>query len=154
MAGSSTVPFRIVDSRSRRAYLFDTGVLVALEDDRDGKHEDAVRCVEEIKRLKLPLCVSLASIYETHRRLLHNNGESRARSFLDHIFDGSTTVVVPDPGDEAAAVQWLDYLRGQRITLTDAVNMAIMRRLSLFAVLSFDSDFLIAGFQRVPPMVT
>jgi predicted nucleic acid-binding protein len=38
------------------------------------------------------------------------------------------------------------------LTLTDAASMAIATRMQIASVFSFDEDFLIAGFNRVPPL--
>lgn len=45
-----------------------------------------------------------------------------------------------------AALAWLTKLRDQRITYTDAVSFAVMNALRCRLVLTFDHDFLAAGF--------
>jgi predicted nucleic acid-binding protein len=151
---SASIPFRIARTRSETGYLLDTGVLVAIASRDDSRHEEAAGCLRTVSSRGNPIFVSLATIYESHRRILHALGILRAREFLAGIFDGSTVIVEPRPTDEIHAIEWIDRLSDQRITLTDAVNMAIMTRLHLFAVMSFDNDFLVAGFLRVPPIAS
>jgi predicted nucleic acid-binding protein len=45
-----------------------------------------------------------------------------------------------------AAQSWLRKLRDQRISYTDAASFAVMTALQCRRVLTFDSDFVIAGF--------
>lgn len=151
---SPSVGFRIVDTRRQAGYLLDTGVLVAISDRRDQNFESGRECLRELSERGNPIYVSLPTIYETHNRILHSLGRDRARQFLQGIFDGATLIVGPDALDEPHAIEWIDRLQALKITLTDAVNMAIMVRLDLHAVVSFDSDFVMAGFRRVPPLAS
>jgi predicted nucleic acid-binding protein len=52
-----------------------------------------------------------------------------------------------------AARAWLDRLPDQRISYTDAVSFAVMEAARCAEVLSFDHDFVLAGFapRRAPP---
>jgi predicted nucleic acid-binding protein len=152
MADSSSVEFRLGRTRLNTGYLIDTGILLAIATDRDPLHHQATECLRLISERRYPVLISLPTIYETHRRILYDVGIDRAREFLDSIFDGSITVVAGDPQDESEGIRWIDSLYGQKVTLTDAVNMAIMQRLELRAVVSFDVHFRSAGFECVPPI--
>jgi len=149
---NSTSDFQIVATRANAGYLLDTGVLFAIADRSDQHHAAALDCLKAISNMGLPIYVSIPTIHEAHRRILHGLGIARARDFLESIFDGNTNIVAPSSNDEFSAIAWIDYLQALRITLTDAVNMAIMTRLSFRALVSFDSDFLSAGLARVPPL--
>jgi predicted nucleic acid-binding protein len=46
---------------------------------------------------------------------------------------------------------WLDRLANHAITYTDAVSFAVMEALRCTAALTFDHDFLAAGFSRWTP---
>ena len=46
------------------------------------------------------------------------------------------------------AREWLDKLADQTITYTDAASFAVMEALRCTEALTFDHDFLIAGFSR------
>ncbi len=50
-----------------------------------------------------------------------------------------------------AARRWLARLPDQRITYTDAVSFAVMEQAKLRAVLGFDHDCLVAGFEFWDP---
>jgi predicted nucleic acid-binding protein len=147
-----SIKLRIVNTRYEFGYLVDTGILLAMANPGDSRHDEATQCMATVSARGLPIFVSLPTIYETHRRILFDVGIPRAREFLGSIFDGSTLIVAPDIGDEEHAIAWIDRFSDQCLTLTDAVNMAILARMRLSAVMSFDVHFLIGGFLRVPPV--
>ena len=109
-------------------------------------------CIGRMVELRLPAIVTIPTVYESHRRLLHSLGASQARRFLDGVYDGTANIVSTTPNDEQDAIRLMDRHRSLDLTLTDAVNMAVMLRLQIGAVFSFDRHFLQAGFIRVPPM--
>ena len=88
------------------------------------------------------------TIHEAHRRVLHTAGSVLAREFLAAIYDGSTSIISVEPGDINVALGFIDRHADCGFTLTDATSMAVMVRLQVARVFSFDSDFLVAGFLR------
>jgi predicted nucleic acid-binding protein len=71
---------------------------------------------------------------------------------LGAIYDGNVTVVEVEPEDVARAIDLIGKYVDYPLTLTDATSMAVMLRLQIGRVFSFDSDFLVVGFVRVPPL--
>jgi predicted nucleic acid-binding protein len=128
----------------------DTGAFLALARSSDPNHKDAKQCLDRIAALRLPLFVSLPTIYEAHRRFLFDLGAPAASRFLAKVFDGSTNIVRTTSEDETEAQRLTS--RYPDLTLTDAVNMAVMVRLEIGACFSFDWHFLQVGFLRVPPL--
>ncbi len=129
----------------------DTGAFLSLADPRDENHKPAVECLEMIEQRRLPVFVSLPTIYESHRRLLFSLGQCAAKRFFDALSDGSVAIVRPLGEDELEARRLIDRYEALALTLTDAANMAIMTRLQIAASFSFDKHFLQAGFIRIPP---
>jgi len=127
----------------------DTGAFLAISRKKDANHEAAVACLASIAAKRLPVFVSLPTIYETHRRFLFDLGVVAATRFLDKIFDGSINVVRTTADDEVEARKLIATY--QDLTFTDAVNMSVMIRLQIGACFSFDKHFLQAGFLRIPP---
>ena len=91
-------------------------------------------------------------VAEAHRLILFRLGLRAAALLLDRI-DGSARVslVHASPEHHRAARAWLARLSDHRITYTDAVSFAVMDAMGCREALSFDNDFLIAGFQRWEP---
>jgi len=87
-------------------------------------------------------------VAEVHRLLLHRVGSAAASVFLDRI-DASAEVEVEYAAatHHAAARRWLTKLADQTITYTDAVSFAAMEARGCRSALSFDHDFVIAGFE-------
>jgi uncharacterized protein len=136
-----------------RAILFDTGAWEAILDKRDQNHEAAIQCFEKL-RTQSPsffYCTTL-TIAETHRRLLHKKrlGYRTAQEFLEKVFSGGTNVIRSGEDDEKAALELLKRFHDQNLTFTDAISMAVMKRIGILSVFTFDRHFSLLGFQVIP----
>lgn len=134
-----------------RAILIDTGALLALADPGDSNRQQAIACLNAIKNHRLPVFVSLPTIYESHRRLLFDLGYIVAVRFLQEIHDGSVNILRTVEPDEQEGIRLIRRYEALRITMTDAVNMAVMIRFGIAVSFSFDRHYLQAGFIRIPP---
>ena len=83
---------------------------------------------------------------------MHSDQPARARFFLSDVYDGSLNIVATESADEQEATKLIDYYSHIKLTLTDASNLALMIRLEIAAIFSFDSHFLQPGVIRVPPV--
>ena len=83
----------------------DTGAFLALADSADPQHESAQMCIGRMVELRLPAIVTIPTVYESHRRLLHSLGASQARRFLDGVYDGTANIVSTTPNDEQDAIR-------------------------------------------------
>jgi len=137
-----------------RAVLFDTGALEAIVDSKDQYHNEATACLRELRDLAYPFYVTTLTIAETHRRLLYTPhlGVLPALRFLESVFDGSTNIVRPNEGDEKQAVEYIKRFDDQDLTFTDVMSMAVMKRLGLHRVFTFDWHFTLLGFRVIPPI--
>ena len=135
-----------------RAILVDTGAQLAHARRSDQNHLLAVACFNEIAAKRLPLFVSLPTIYESHRRFLFDLGQQAGVRMLQSLRDGRINVIRTIDDDEITAERLIMRYAAFRLTLTDANNMAVMARLGIAAAFSFDSHYLLAGFIRVPPL--
>lgn len=132
--------------------LVDTGAFVALQNSSDNNHDAATACLDDLVMHRLPLVVSLPTIYESHRRILYDLNEQKAMIFLENIFDGSLNIERMISEDEQAAIQIMHRFAGQRITFTDASNIALMNRLGIRLCFCFDHHFTQAGITVIPPL--
>ena len=86
---------------------------------------------------------------EVHRLLLFRAGARPAMAALTRIEDSEhVTIEFATALHHRRARKWLDKLANQTITYTDAASFAVMEALRATAALTFDHDFLIAGFSR------
>ena len=134
-----------------RAVLIDTGGFLALANRADPKHEDAVACLRLISAERLPLFVSSPTVHETQRRFLFDFGHAEAERFVRSILDGSVNIIRTLEEDDREGLRLMHRYAALALTLTDAVNMALMTRLQIGSCFSFDRHFLQAGYIRIPP---
>lgn len=134
-----------------RAVLVDTGAILALANSRHENHGDAEDCLKKINYNKLPMYIPLPIIYETHKRLLFDLGFKQSMRFLNSISTSNLSIIRTIEDDEREAKQLIEKYCGLKLTLFDAVSMAVMQRFGIAASFSFDRHFLQAGFIRIPP---
>ena len=96
----------------------------------------------------MSLVTTTLVVAEVHRLVLHRVGIKASAAVLDAI-DGSTHVRLVFPGGEhhKAARRWLEKLSDQEITYADATSFAVMQAENCPAAITFDRDFVIAGFE-------
>jgi len=91
-------------------------------------------------------------VAEVHRLLLFRAGPQAAARALDR-FEASPLVTIEfaTEAHHRAARTWLTRLGDQVLTYTDAVSFAVMESARCRVALSFDRDFLVAGFSLWRP---
>jgi predicted nucleic acid-binding protein len=133
--------------RSRARVLVDSGLWIALVRAADGHHAEADRWLRHATRERVQLLTTNLVVAEVHRFLLFHMGIQPAAIFLERIEASPLlTMEYVTGADHCAARRWLAKLSDQVITYTDAVSFAVMERTGCTAVLSFDHDFVTAGF--------
>jgi uncharacterized protein len=126
----------------------DSSGWIALLSARDANHDSADRLVRSAINQRIKLATSTLVIAEVQRLLLHRVGIQAARRGLEHIVASKHVLIVfTDVKHHESALQWLTKLDDQVITYTDATSFAVMQLENCRAALTFDRDFLIAGFQ-------
>ena len=98
-------------------------------------------------RRKIPLFTSDLVLGEVHRLLLHRAGIRPAAVALD-VIDKSPSVSVhfSSPTLHRETRSWLAKFDDQLMTYTDAASFALMTARRCKVALSFDHDFVKAGF--------
>lgn len=135
-----------------RAVLIDTGAFLAIADIRDEHHRESVDCLRAVAARRLPLFVTLPTIFETHRRILYSLGRVKAMEFLYGVHDGNTNILFADNEDVVKSMELLEQYHYLDLTLTDTSNMAIMLKNRIATIFAFDRHYLEVGFKRIPPL--
>lgn len=133
-----------------RAVMLDTGPLISLYDPSDEQRKDVIATLGQVQSQKYPICITSLTIAETHNRILYDINEECASKFLRNIYDGSVNVLETQPADTLQAMAIIEKYHGQKITWTDAVCMAIMKRMGIRKVMSYDYHFWIMNFTVLP----
>jgi predicted nucleic acid-binding protein len=130
----------------------DTSALFALVIREDKHHAVATQFVRQLVSERLPVAVALPTLYEAHRLILQKRDPTDARAFLENYGGGALEVIEAGKVEYAAALEILDHYLYVKLSLTDAVSVAIMLARGIGSIFSFDDDFLRVGVRRVPPL--
>ena len=120
----------------------DTSAWYAAVSERDIHHEAAKRKLAEATRLVTTDHV----LIETWRLISHRMGWSVAESFWDGIRQGVADVEVVGLADLQVAWEIGRAFQDQKFSIFDRTSFAVMQRLGLFEVITYDSDFAVYRF--------
>jgi predicted nucleic acid-binding protein len=96
---------------------------------------------------RLPMVTTGLVVAEVHRWLLFHAGIAAAAAALGALDTASSVRIEwPTASHHGAAREWLAKLADQRITYADAVSFAVMTALHCDEAMTFDRDFVAAGF--------
>jgi predicted nucleic acid-binding protein len=133
------------------AIFIDAGPLIARYVERDQHHAEAVDAWKRIQSGR-PICVTTSHVLAESftvlgRRVSNAFAAERARHLLA---SQELRIERASAADEIAAVPWFERLGDQRVSFTDAVSFAVMKRLAIRRAFTFDRHFEAAGFERFP----
>jgi predicted nucleic acid-binding protein len=131
-AGGAAAPARL---------FVDSGAWIALVSARDQHHAEAETMFRAASTRKVQLLTTNLVLAETHRLLLSRAGIRPAMWALDR-FEASPLlrIVFVEATHHRAARAWLERLADQ------SISFAVMDATRCNGVMSFDHDFLLAGF--------
>jgi predicted nucleic acid-binding protein len=129
----------------------DTGPFLARFVEQDQHHAAALRAWTEIERHSQRCITSNFVVNETMtllaRRASYDFAAERGRRLYgSKVFE----ILRPDRDDEIAALETFTKLADQRVSFTDCVSFALMKRHRLRRAFTFDRHFAAAGFQVWP----
>jgi predicted nucleic acid-binding protein len=125
----------------------DTGIWVALIDAADPLHGRAVALIEGYR--SFPLFSNDMVLSETVTLFCRELGPEVAARFGCDFLDGKFgTLVSTERADWVQAFALIEAYREQTLSAADAASMAVVRRLDLEKVASFDRHFRIVLTER------
>jgi predicted nucleic acid-binding protein len=135
-------------STEGRSRLFvDAGPLIALADRGDPRHRLA-RSFFAGSRAALVTHVGVLGEVVTFAR--YRFGHKVAKRIGDHVREGRSVLLLPvDLSDDAEGWRWFLRFHDQAFSLVDCWSFAIMTRLGIREAVTFDRDFVVAGFTPV-----
>jgi predicted nucleic acid-binding protein len=139
---------RTVDGGDPSRLFVDSGGWIALVSAGDGHHAEADQMFRAAVARRLHLFTTNLVVAEVHCFILFRAGIRPAAAVLDRI-NASRLVSIEfvSAAHHRAARAWLERLRDQVITYTDAVSFAVMDAARCGVAISFDHDFISAGFR-------
>ncbi len=132
--------------------LVDTSAWIFLFDQRRGGPE-AIQASHFYRQNKEPLAVTDLIVEETHKWLVHHGfPKERGLEILKGFVDRDFAEILPiEDTDRTTAYLLSKKYQDQNISYTDALSVAIMKRVKLKEIFSFDAHFdLFPGISRVP----
>jgi len=137
----------------RRPVLVDTSALVALYLDSDAWHAEAVRALAQLREQRRPLLATTDVFDETVTLVRRWGGYARAVEVGTALRESRVLTLVPV--DEAAREEaWGLFKRHKnpKLSFTDCTSAAVMGRLGIESVFTFDSDFRGFGLKPIPDL--
>ncbi|HSB63105.1 MAG TPA: PIN domain-containing protein [Thermoanaerobaculia bacterium] len=132
----------------------DTGAFLARYVEGDQYHQIAVRAWKRLERTSGALFTSSYVVDETLTLLGRRTSYAFAAARADAIYASRVlTILRPDASDESAAVDLFRKFADQKVSFTDCVSFALMRRHRLKKAFTFDRHFAGAGFEIWPTSV-
>lgn len=129
----------------------DTGPLLARYLARDQHHQRAREGWLELRRTGLPCATSSFVLDEWVTLLGRRAGSSFAADRAAALWRSEAlTVWRPEESDELRAIELLARFADQRVSFTDCVSFALMRRHRARMSFTFDRHFATAGFTIWP----
>jgi len=128
--------------------FFDTSFLIALSDEKDKNHKKAKTSLRELVGKGARFVVARNILNEYLDGVTKRISKEKAIEELDNILNSKLLVIEPvtDKDWDKAIIYFRKY-KDQQIDLTDCLSFAIMERLEIKRVLTFDNDFKIHGFE-------
>ncbi len=132
----------------------DTSAFLALVNEKDNNHTDAVHFLEEIKSGRVKIKKIITSDYiidETLTRIRYSVGHQEAVEWGKDIL-ASNVVEKIEMRKEIFELAWKlfqDY-DDKKLSFTDCTSFAIMKKKGIEKAFSFDKDFERIGFTQLP----
>lgn len=131
--------------------FLDTGAFVGRYIERDQYHRRAVAFWERIAAEREPYWTSNFVLDEVLALLGRMAGNRFACDRAHAIYASNLlTIVRPDEAMERDALSYFAKYADQRVSFTDCISFAIMKRHGLKRVFTFDEHFRLIGFKVCP----
>jgi predicted nucleic acid-binding protein len=140
---------RVVPTVYRDVIVIDTAAVVALLESSERFHEHARICFSEQPET-IWASVNVTAHEAFTRARYAGSSCAHALSHFDLLRGTNVRVLSFAPEDEQHARAILVKYADQGLSFHDALCAAVMRRVGIYRIFSFDRDFAVLGFQLVP----
>jgi len=129
----------------------DTGALVARVLPRDQYHRESRRGWDTLEDLEVRIFSGEHVLDEATSLLTRQAGAAyAARWARDHLASNEIVFLNTERDDWQEALRWLEKCSDLKLSMTDCLSFALMRREGLATVFGFDHHFGLAGFELWP----
>lgn len=132
-------------------YFVDSGYLEGLADPNDPRHSTALEWYELVRAVKVPLITTDLCLIEFIDAFSDVGRRRAGREIVEEMQAYSLFAIVAVGWQLVEAGLELHSNRDDKSwSLTDCISMVVMRERNIRKVLTFDSDFVQAGFHALP----
>jgi predicted nucleic acid-binding protein len=126
----------------------DTGAFIAYHVERDQYHEVGSEIWEGLRRV--PVVTTNHVFNETLTLLARRIGYATAAAIAEQILGSATIdILYASEEDVRGAIHYFRKFADQRVSFTDCISFAVMKRHRLHTAFTFDRHFLNAGFRVI-----
>lgn len=133
---------------SERVFV-DSSAYFAANDPRDSNHTAAATTLRRLRQERAEMYTTNYVVAETHTLLLTRRNRDVAIQVLDRILASDTRIIRATEGDERRAREIVRQYTDKDYSLIDAISFAVMQRLHLRLVWTYDHHFAQFGFTPV-----
>lgn len=120
-----------------RKIFVDTSILIAFIDRGEHNHLKASKAIEDMASLGCRLYTSQQVVTDSYTLLSRDVGITVALEFLQIMLQSGIEILFPQKTDLITAHRILKVKREEQISLSEAVNAALMQRKGIVQILSF-----------------
>lgn len=127
--------------------FLDTSFFKAFVDNKDSFHEESINILRKLEREEVQLITNNFILDETITLIRIKCGVERVRDFREAVANlGKLRIIRVTVVDEEKAWDWF-WNDWSKLSFTDCVSFALMKRLNLSKAATFDDHFSRAGFE-------
>lgn len=128
----------------------DTSFFKAIIDDKDKFHQRAIEILEELKEKDASFITSNFILDESFTLIRIKCGLKLALEFRRYLEESSIVLRIVRVTVADEAVAWNYFVKDwSKLSFTDCVSFALMKRLEIGQALTFDNHFKRAGFSVI-----
>ena len=131
--------------------MVDTSAMYATLDASERDHAEARAIVARLARERWRLFTTNYIVAEIHALVLVRVNRAVAERALNELDASPTTIVRATEADEQRARAIIKQYQDKNFSLTDAITFAVMERLGIDRVFTFDRNFAQYGFVPLHP---
>jgi predicted nucleic acid-binding protein len=131
--------------------MVDTSAMYAMLDASERDHAEARAIVARLARERWRLFTTNYIVAEIHALVLVRVNRAVAERALNELDASPTTIVRATEADEQRARAIIKQYQDKNFSLTDAITFAVMERLGIDRVFTFDRNFAQYGFVPLQP---
>ncbi len=129
--------------------FIDTSAFIALYLSDDDFHNKAIKILEKIHKQQISLMASNFILDEVYTFLRAKINRKTAVKFAEFLAENTDIlkIIRVTVADEQQAFKYFKKLDGRGVSFTDCTSFALMKRLKIKTVFTFDKDFAKPGFK-------